>query len=332
MQFIQKHKILTGFFVVALILLLLFLNAGPLKQPTQLGVTFSIDQAKSLGLNWQDVYASILDDLKIKNIRLSAYWNQTEPEDDKYNFKDLDYMLDEAAKRDVDIVLAIGRRLPRWPECHDPAWIKEMNETQLESSLLSYLDTVVSRYKNHSAIKIWQVENEPFLGSFGECPKPNSELLDKEIALVKKLDPSRPVLISDSGEISFWIHSGKRGDIFGTTLYRYVYSDIFNRYWMNYIPFWFYRVKAGLLRALNGNKQIVIIELQAEPWTTKGITNTSVDEQFRTMSLEKFNNMLGIANATGFSPQYLWGVEWWYYMKETGGHPEFWEKVRELVK
>ena len=121
---------------------------------------------------------------------------------------------------------------------------------------------------------MWQVENEPFLSSFGECPKPDRDLLDKEIALVKKLDPVRPVLITDSGELSPWFSAGKRGDAFGTTLYRYVFSDVFNRYWINYNPYWLYRAKGGLLKLLNGSKELVIIEMQGEPWTTKGILYT----------------------------------------------------------
>jgi hypothetical protein len=241
-------------------------------------------------------------------------------------------MLSEAEKRNVQVVLSVGRRLPRWPECHDPSWIKDLSQEELKNDLLSFLETVVRRYQNNSAVRTWQVENEPFLGSFGICPKPSSELLDTEIALVKKLDPGRPILISDSGELSLWLSAGKRGDIFGTTMYRYVYNDTFNMYWVSYVPYWTYRVRAGFLRLLYGKHQVVIIELQSEPWTTKGILNTSLEEQFRTMSFKKFNKMLSIAKATGFNPQYLWGVEWWYYMKEKQGHGEYWEAVKELIK
>lgn len=330
MKFFKKRKFLTGLAIVFLILLILYLNAGPLSQKTQYGVTFSPEQSKSLGLNWQANYLAMLDDLKIRDIRLSAYWDQVEPKQDKYDFSELDFLLSEAQKRNARVVLSVGRRLPRWPECHDPDWIKGLDQSQLKNSLLSFIETAVTRYQNNPAVRVWQVENEPFLASFGECPKPDAALLDSEIALVKKLDPSRPILVSDSGELSLWLNAGKRGDIFGTTLYRYVFSDVFKRYWVNYIPFWFYRLKAGFLRFLYPGKQVVIIELQAEPWTTKGITSTPIDEQFKTMSLDKFHTILNVAKSTGFSPQYLWGVEWWYWMKEKQGHPEFWDAARQL--
>jgi hypothetical protein len=102
-------------------------------------------------------------------------------------------------------------------------------------------------------------------------------------------------------------------------------------YWVSYVPFWTYKIRAGFWNILYGKRQPVIIELQSEPWTTKGIVNTSLDEQFKTMSLTKFNKLLSIAKSTGFSPQYLWGVEWWYYMKEKQGHGEYWEAAKELM-
>jgi hypothetical protein len=154
---------------------------------------------------------------------------------------------------------------------------------------------------------------------------------DKEIALVKSLDPAKPVLITDSGELNWWVYAGNRGDEFGTTYYRYVYSDVLHRYWTNFYFFsWFYRFKAGVLRLMHPGKPVIISELEAEPWTTAGIPNTPIDQQFKTMSMYNFNTIVAHAAGTGFSPQYLWGVEWWYWMKQHG-HPEFWDRAKELM-
>ena len=35
------------------------------------------------------------------------------------------------------------------------------------------------------------------------------------------------------------------------------------------------------------------------------------------------------ANETGFDEIYLWGAEWWYFMKEQG-QPQYWDYAREL--
>jgi len=44
---------------------------------------------------------------------------------------------------------------------------------------------VVLKYQNEQNIIAWQVENEPFLSTFGICPKLDRALLDSEINLVK---------------------------------------------------------------------------------------------------------------------------------------------------
>ncbi len=323
-------KIITFLFFAFLVIWLISLFAPTFKN-IEYGVTFSYPYAQGLGLDWKKTYLSILDELNPKYIRLSAYWDSVEPKNGVYNFNELDFQVNQAGARGTKIVLAVGRRLPRWPECHDPEWIKNLSPEVLKNEQLSYIEAVVRRYQGSPAIISWQVENEPFLSVFGECPKLNVSLLDSEIALVKKLDPPMPITITDSGELSFGYAANSRGDIFGTTLYRYVYNDVFNTYWTNHIPALFYRFKAGFFKLLRPDKKVVIMELEAEPWTTKGIPNTPIEEQFKTMSMDKFSKILEVAKNTGFSPQYLWGAEWWYWMK-TKGHPEFWDKAKELMK
>ncbi|MBI5530847.1 MAG: cellulase family glycosylhydrolase [Candidatus Doudnabacteria bacterium] len=332
-SFLKKFTI---FLILVLLAVWLVSLVAPKSKNIQYGITFSAPYAQSLGLDWKQAYTSILNDLQPKYIRLSAYWDKVEPEPDKFVFgsgndNDLDFQVSEASRRGTKIVLAVGRRLPRWPECHDPSWIKDLPEEVLENDQLSYVEAVVKQYQSNPQIIAWQVENEPFLSTFGICPPLNTKLLDSEIALVKKMDPSRPVIITDSGELSLWYHSGSRGDIFGTTFYRYVFSDVFKRYWTNHIPAIYYRFKGGLLRLLNPGKPIAIMELETEPWTTAGIPNTPIEEQFKTMSIGNFNTIVKIAKDTGYSPQYLWGVEWWYWMKQKD-HPEFWQAAKELFK
>ena len=306
--------------------------AAPKNKNIEYGLTFSAPYAQSLGLDWKAAYVAILTELKPKNIRLSAYWDATEPQENVYNFDDLDFQVNKATDADAKIVLTVGRRLPRWPECHDPSWIQNLPQQTLQDDQLSYMETVVERYQNNPDISAWQVENEPFLGTFGICPPLDTNFLDTEIALVKKLDPTRPIIITDSGELNFWFKAGSRGDIFGTTFYRYVFSDVFKRYWTNHIPALYYRFKAGLLELMHPGKQIAIMELEGEPWTTAGIPNTPVDQQFKTMSIGNFNTIVSIAKSTGFSPQYLWGAEWWYWMKTKQNDPEFWQAAQKLMQ
>jgi hypothetical protein len=329
----KKFLKITGIiFVLAFaVIFFLSLNAGKKAKKIEYGISFSYPYARNLGLDWQQVYRDMLDELKPSVVRVPVYWNSVEAERGVYRFDEVDFQVDEAAKRNIGVVLGVGRRLPRWPECHDPDWLKGLSKDSGEYAQLAYVEAAVKRYSEKSNVTMWQVENEPFLGTFGECPALDEDFYDSELSLVKRLDPSRPILVTDSGELSMWFKAASRGDVFGTTLYRFVYSDIFNRYWSNfYIPRWFYRAKGGLIRIANPGKKIIIAELQAEPWTTKGITNTPIEEQFRTMGMSQFRYLTGFGKDLGYSSQYLWGVEWWYWMK-TQNHPEFWEAAKLLI-
>lgn len=324
-------KILVAVAIVIVIIWIITLQAGPKPKTIDYGVTFSVPYAQGLGIDWKRAYADAVTDLHIKQFRIPVYWDEVENSKDSYNFDDIDYMVNLAEQNHAKVILAVGKRLPRWPECHEPDWASKLPTIDEQNAQLSYMETAVRRYYNNSAVTTWQVENEAFVSSFGPCPKLDLPFFEKEIALVKSLDASRPVLITDSGELSAWQQAGSHGDQFGTTYYRYIYSDRLKRYWTNfYFPAWFYRLKGGIVRILNHGKPLMIAELEAEPWTTAGIPNTPITEQFQTMSMDHFNTITSLAAKTGFSPQYLWGVEWWYWMKGHG-HPEFWERAKEII-
>jgi hypothetical protein len=86
------------------------------------GMSYNVPYALELGLDWQETYIDMMDDLGVERLRLAAHWTLVEPKKDVYDFSYLDFQLEEAAKRGVSIILGVGRRLPRWPECHVPEW------------------------------------------------------------------------------------------------------------------------------------------------------------------------------------------------------------------
>ena len=103
-----------------------FSPSGDLKY----GVSFSRFHADELGLDWKETYLAILDELGVKNLRFSAHWPITEPERDKYNFAELDFQFKEAEKRNASVILAVGHRLPGWPECHTPKWVEKISSKE----------------------------------------------------------------------------------------------------------------------------------------------------------------------------------------------------------
>jgi hypothetical protein len=292
----------------------------------QFGATFSKKYCEELGLNWQETYLAILDDLKVRYLRLPAYWDEIEKDEGVYDFEDFDYMVDQASLRDAKLIINLGRRQPRWPECHSPAWINKKSTEEAQLSLLKLVKETVLRYKDNSHVTNWQVENEAFLGTFGVCPPLDKTFLTQEIDLVHSLD-SRPVIITGSGEMSSWRNEISAGDIFGTTMYRVVYNS-----WAGYIRyFWpasFYNIKA-YLAGTNPAKSL-IIELQTEPWVPQGkMVYLTTDQINKSMSVDQFKANLQYAINAQFGQIYVWGVEWWYW-ENLYGNSEYWNIGKTL--
>jgi len=327
---IKRLKWLFAFLIIFLFLIFLF-SRGYIYPQDELiyGVTFSEKQALGLGLDPREVYVSILDDLKVRRLRLAAYWDEVEPKKDKYDWEFLDWIINEAAERDTEIILAVGGRLPRWPECHFPVWAEKLSRLTREKEISDYIAAVISRYSEIPQIVAWQVENEPFLPNFGECPDLSEEFLNQEIQLVKALD-QRPILLTDSGELSLWVPVARRADIFGTTMYRDTYSKALDRYIHYPIEPGFFRFKKNITRLFTRPEKWLVIELQAEPWGPVPFQELSKDERDRTMNLEKFKEIIEFSHQTGFREFYLWGVEWWYWEKEVNGDSSLWNEARGL--
>lgn len=316
--------------IIAILIVFWYFNlSGPTpRDDVKFGMTFSSRYTEALGLDWRETYLALLDDLGVRKLRLPVYWDLVEKEPGQYDFGDIDWQIAEAKKRDAEIILAIGQRVPRWPECHIPDWANESEEKR-KSALLNFIGRTVNRYKNNSVVSMWQVENEPFLVFFGKCPKFDKNFLDEEIALVKNLDPTRKVLTTDSGELSLWYGAAKRGDVFGTTLYRHIWNRNLGYFTYPVGPN-FFKTKERLARLLTNQENFIVIELQAEPWTQGWIEDIPLEEQFRTIDETKLKENADYAKRVGFPEVYLWGGEWWYWLKTKKNYPAVWETAKGL--
>ena len=306
-----------------------------LENGTIWGVDFSQSQAEYLQLNWKDTYSAIINDLKVRHIKLHTNWDWVEGEKDQFFFNDIDWQIEQAEQSDVKIIYVVGMKTGRWPECHIPTWAEHLSEEQQQASVLKYITTVVSRYKNSKAIRSWQIENEPLL-KFGECPAwyyNNDDFLRKEVALVKSLDPSRSIVVSDSGELSNWLDAASIGNIVGITMYRNRWPSNVRTFGTSSYSFLdpaVYAKKARLIKSSFG-KDVIGIELQAEPWASKPLMVAPLQEQIRSMNLDMFKEDITFAKQTGLNEFYFWGVEWWYWMKETKNQPEIWNEAKQLL-
>jgi hypothetical protein len=333
----KRHFKLFGKIFVFIVLILAFiyyvLSVKDSPKKINYGATFSAPYARELGLDPQDVLEASLTDLGIKNYRLVAYWNEIEKEKGKYNFDDLDSQLDLLSKHDGKAVIAIGRRVPRWPECHIPDWAKKLSWEEQKKDLKNFLTEVVNRYKNNSVLEIWQVENEPYLNVYASefCGSDMDEdFLKEEISLVKKIDSKHKVLVTDSGNLGLWAGAYKNGDYFGTSVYVYLWNPQLGKL-KSFLPPSWYRVKENLMKNIYGEKRTFLIELSLEPWLTEPIVTSDIKLQLERMDKVKAKNIFEYAREMRFEDVYLWGLEWWYWLANTKGDNSMWQLIKTEI-
>lgn len=328
-------KVLKYFVIFLIVISFLYIQAWFLSykknEDVVFGVSFNPDYARYLQVDEKKVFAEIIDDWGFKFIRLPVQWNSLEKEKGEFDFSETDYFMQEAQKRGVRITLAIGQKTPRWPECHTPTWTMQLNDEQYIEGLNNYILQTVNRYKDHPALEMWQVENEPFL-PFGVCRKSfNYKDLKAEVDLVKSLDNKHPLITTDSGELSTWQRSARATEYFGTTMYRVVWNKYFGYFNYDWIPPFFYKAKLWLT-----GKNIAhafVMELQAEPWiNTHHLTLTPLEDQYKSINPKRLQKNIVYAQKVGFPRVYLWGAEWWYWMKENKGIGDFVEVIKGLKK
>lgn len=300
------------------------------------GVTFSDKYSRKLGLDWRANFNAIVDELRPKKMRLIAYWDDIERERGTFDFSNLDWQMNRAPEKGIGTIIVVGMKEPRWPECHVPAWAASLGTEDRESALHDFISRVVTRYRDDPALRMWQVENEPFL-KFGLCMTRPQEALQNEISLVKSLDPDHPVIMTDGGEFGLWNRAIRAGDVFGTTMYRRIYPPSIGRYTgiIDYpLSPSFFRFRQKLARWLTGEhtKPFIVIELQAEPWGAVEIPLLSYEEQTNIFPPEYFRETIQYAKDTGFNEYYLWGAEWWYYTREKQGDARYWDVVKGLLQ
>jgi len=294
------------------------------------GITYSKLYAQELGLDWRQAYLAMLDDLQIKNIRLPVYWSDIEPIEGKMDYANYDWMISEGQKRGVKFIVVVGRRQPRWPECHTPQWATTLSEQTIRDRELSMITATVKHFQTSTAITSWQAENEHFVDWFGICPKGDKEYLKNVVARIRQIDPQRDILLTDSGEFSTWKQVSDLSPTIGTTMYRVAWNQYLG-YTYTPWPAWLYRFKAHWRQI--APEKMIIAELQAEPWPAEGrqVRDLTVTEINQSFPLKQLLTNAELARRTGFAATYFWGAEWWY-VRLLQGDATYWETVKTIIK
>lgn len=309
----------------------LFVGLPHKSDSISFGMTFSAPYARELGLDPDETLTTALDTVGIRRFRLSAYWSTIQPNEGTWDFTELDKQVTAVGKRNGQVILAVGEKLPRWPECWGPDWWKQLPREQQRQKTLRYIEAVITRYRDNPSIIAWQVENEPHF-RYGNCPAPDYLFIKTETDFVHGLDPTRPMLTTDSGELSSWLTLGPFVDKLGISVYRIVRNPILGnlnwKYW--FVPPYLYHRKA-LLTKIFGVKEVYVSEFQMEPWSNASITQTPIEDQLTTMNVDQMKENFAYAERMEFPSVDFWGIEWWIWMSKHN-HPELLEAATVFWK
>lgn len=319
----EKKRVVAAILVVAAAFGLAVWAESPVRQ--SLGVTFSTVYARDLGLDPRETYLATLDDLGVRRLRIPIYWSEVEPREGEFRWDEVDWMMAEAEARGAAVTLAVGAKVPRWPECFVPDWAETGDENSRNAKLEAYLRVAVERYRNSPALVRWQVENEPFF-NFGVCPDPDEKEISREVALVREIDGSHPIAMTASGEIEAWFPVAAPSDVLGVSMYRITWNKYLG-YFHYPIPAWVYRIRSVVVSPFVDTT--IISELQAEPWFPEPIANRTPAEWSAAFTPRDLVDNLSFASRTGIRETNLWGVEWWYWMKKHGDSG-LWDTARRI--
>ena len=292
------------------------------------GYTKVVDILKKKHPFWQLITSTI--DMGFRRLRLMSYWNIHEKTKGSYDFTELDKQVALLSKSGCRATLAIGMRQPRWPETHVPDWTKGMKSTAVEEAYMKFHVAIIERYRDNPVIESWQLENEFWLRSFGVSFDFSRVRLKREFATIRALDPHKPIIMSVAHFGSLPLR-GPKPDIYATSMYRVIYQHDSKTYSITKIPPWQYRIKRWAIRLLR-KRDLIVHELQAEPWGPKANWEMSKQEQFKSIDARQVQEAVVYARASGIAYIDMWGAEWWYWRKTHHKDPELTRTVADLVK
>lgn len=300
---------------------------GPIIDPQKFGISFSLKQCRNFGIDGRKTMAWLIHDAGFRRFRLMSYWNDHERRPDEFDFSQLDWQMEMARQNGCLVTLCLGARQPRWPENHWPGWAWDLPKAERSKKLLEFIEIVVKRYRKFDNIVSYQLENEALLKNFGRQPEIDRKRLRQEFALIKRLDPSRPVIMSTSNSWGIPIRR-PIPDIVGFSYYRILYSRGGYGHALHYPAI--DKIRAAANRLVH-RRASFIHELQLEPWGPTAIWKMPVPEQDKSMSVTHIRTNVRLARKTKLYPIDIWGAEWWYWRLHHIHDPSIWLAVQAAL-
>ena len=309
------------FVVIIFTYVFLWMNTEP-ETEMVFGITYSWVYAQQLGLDPKTTYRDLVEDLKIRRVRIPLYWSEIQQKEGLFDWTLTDDLVRFSEDHQVELTLVIGAKVPRWPECFIPDWAESLDVFNREQAILVFLQTAVERYRDSPSVIRWQVENEPFF-PFGQCPSLSTAEFEGRVQLVRSLD-ARPIQVSVSGEFGSWAQSARLADVLGISLYRQTWNTFFGYLFYPFTPDYYFFRSQFIQRKVS---RVIVSELQAEPWFSVPIQSRPLEDWYQIFTAEMLNHNVQFVREAGFSEVYFWGAEWWYRLKQNG-EDRLWETAK----
>ena len=323
------------------------------RRSTLLGISFRTPQVDVLGLDARTTLQTLLT-YPFQLLRLGAYWNRIEPEPGVFHIDELDWQIDVAERAGKHIILCVGPlKTFSYPEFFVPAHqlrhpfpertlIKPSDYPSLFTAATEFTTRLVERYKHRQGIVAWQVEHEAVdpLG-VEHSWRLDVGFVEKEIEVVRKADPSRPIMMNGflptslPVRLSQWWQTRDQGDSLAVAqgMADIVGIDYYPRHALMSVGAktlyldgsrspWQQRRRKQLFAWTHAHGQkLMIAEGQAEPWETVTIPpNPDLQGMYSCMPEQVINNyntcMRWSQQEASLYAYLFWGAEYWMLRKQ----------------
>jgi hypothetical protein len=353
--------------MLAFIGVLVYVALGSQSMPTtdsasrgeavQVGVTFSPREATYRNLPWQATFNAALD-ASPALVRVGVYWNEVEATRGTYDFSTVDWLLDQASRRQQPVLLTVGMKAPRWPEYYFPEWLASRlkvarggvvsDDAQVRMATRALLTATVEHLRDRPVVAAWQVENEPLDAAGPHLWRIDADFLAEEIALVRSLDTTRqrpivvntfvdtqPGVLLPAARSALWSRAQQAlasADVLGLDVYPSRTLRIFGSELTVRWPAWIWSGLLGDLHALasSQDKDAWIVEVQAEPWTSSGGRLPPAAWPGAVVAPSSVEGVVGRLEAVGYRTILLWGVEHWEAQRSHGQDASWWAAASEV--
>jgi hypothetical protein len=322
------------------------------KRPSVLGTTFSQLQCNFLNISYQECCRDVAT-LPFNAIRVCAYWEEIEKTENVYSYEILDYIVTEFSKKEIQIILTVGIKSPRWPEFHIPKWLRDKYNTthqdiavdsfsEIATKAYQFTENTVCRYKDNPHIKYFLIENEGLNNAeFTNGRHISHAFIHSEIDLVRRLKrPDQKIMCTNAIELSLLWADDKYAlrqnlhlaDAVGINVYTKIPKN--NRQYIEPTFLFWMKLKNWRNKIIQKGCEPWITESQAEPWELhdgKGSAIHINEKNYPSSSPQSSVKLASKLTKIGFNKILLWGCEHWYWHKKNGNN-EWWNEIEKYSK